>query len=335
MLKKLDLKASLEGLVLIRDDRLPVRRIPLREKPLQRYVLPYRSLLGLLIICIAWPLSWAEDGAASQFTFFPLWLGFILCIDGLVLRRTGTSLIVRSPKIVAMMFIVAMPYWWAFEGVNQVTQNWVYIGPVTNTGLFYYLQASLAFSVVIPAVFEVSELVGSFGFIKRFGHLPALVLSRRQVMLTGLFGLLSLAAVFLWPAYLFPMTWACLFFIFDPINCLAGRPSIFSQIRNGDWRVVIAFALGALGCGFFWEMWNNQASVSWEYNIGYVDFARVFQMPLLGYGGYLPFGLETYAVFHFAAGLLGWSSDAHVPLNGDSQAKGDSQVKGDVRAAAD
>ena len=328
MLDKLDLKASLEGLVLIRDDRLPVRRIPLREKPLQRYVLPYRSLLGLLIICIAWPLYWAQDGTANQFTFFPLWFGFILCIDGLVLRRTGTSLIVRSPKIVAAMFIVATPYWWAFEGINHVTQNWVYIGPGTEPNLVYYLQASLAFSVVIPAVFEMSELVGSFGFIKRFAHLPALVLSRRQVILAGCFGLLSLAALFLWPAYLFPTTWVCLFFIFDPINCLAGRPSIISQVRNGDWRVVIAFALGALACGFFWEMWNNQASVGWEYNIGYVDFARIFQMPLLGYGGYLPFGLETYAVFHFAAGLLGWSSDANVPLNGDVP------LIADVRAAA-
>ncbi len=317
MPSKLDVIASLEGLVVIRDDRLPVRRIPLREKPLQRYVLPYRGLLGLVLICIAWPLSWTQDGSGLQYTFFPLWLGFILCVDGLVLRRTGTSLIVRSPKIMAAMFIVAMPYWWAFESINQVTQNWVYIGSEENINLFDYLESSLAFSVVIPAVFEVSELIGSFGFIKRFTGLTALVLTRSQVMFIAFLGLLSLAALLIWPAYLFPITWLCLFFIFDPINHLTGRPSIVSQVRNGDWRLVIAFALGALVCGFFWEMWNNEASVSWEYNIGYLDFARIFQMPLLGYGGYLPFGLETYAVFHFAAGLLGWSSDAQVPVNGD------------------
>ena len=34
-----------------------------------------------------------------------------------------------------------------------------------------------------------------------------------------------------------------------------------------------------------------------------MDFARVFEMPLLGYGGYLPFGLETYVVYHFLTGL--------------------------------
>ena len=318
MLRKLDVKASLEGLLLIRDDRLPVRRIPLREKPLPRYVLPYRGLLGLLLICIAWPLSWAQSGVGLQYTFFPLWLGFILAIDGMVLRRTGTSLIVRSPKIMAMMFAVAMPYWWTFEAINSITQNWVYIGAEENTNILDYLESSLAFSVVIPAVFEVSELIGSMGFIKRFARLRALVLDRRQVMVVAVLGVLSLVALLLWPAYLFPLTWLSLFFIFDPINCLMGRPSIFAQIKHGDWRLVITFALGALVCGFFWEMWNNEATASWEYNVGIFDFARIFQMPLLGYGGYLPFGLETYAVFHFVAGLLGWSSDARVPVSGEA-----------------
>ena len=316
MLNNLDIKASLACLVIIRDDRLPARRIPLREKPLQRYLLPYRGLLGLLLIAIAWPLS----QQISQNLFFPLWLGFILLVDGLVLRRTGTSLVVRSPKIMVVMFIVASPYWWAFEGINQITQNWVYVTPTEEDigGLVGVIQASLSYSTVVPAVFEVSELIGSFGFIKRFARLPSLVLSRPQIILAGVFGLGSLVTMLIWPTYLFPMTWLCLFFIFDPINNLTGRPSIIAQVKNGDYRTIVAFALGALVCGFFWEMWNRDASVSWEYNIGYLDFARIFQMPLLGYGGYLPFGLETYAVFHFVAGLLGWSSDARVPVSGDA-----------------
>ena len=317
MLNNIDVKASLQGLVIISDDRLPVRRIPLREKPVKRYLLPYRGLLGLILICVAWPFSWAESGTGLQYTFFPLWLGFILAVDGLVLRRTGTSLIVRSPKIIAMMFILAVPYWWMFEAINQVIQNWVYIGSNPETSLFSLIQTSLAFSVVIPAVFEVSELVGSFNFINRFARMPALVLNRQQVAIIGILGVLSLAALLTWPKYLFPITWLSLFFIFDPINYLTGRPSITANVRHGDWRLVVAFALGALICGFFWEMWNYQATISWQYNIGFFDFARIFHMPLLGYGGYLPFGLETYAMFHFVVGLLGWSRDANIPVRGD------------------
>ncbi len=317
MLNNIDVKASLQGLVIISDDRLPVRRIPLRGKPVKRYLLPYRGLLGLILICVAWPFSWAESGTGLEYTFFPLWLGFILAVDGLVLRRTGTSLIVRSPKIIAMMFILAVPYWWMFEAINQVIQNWVYIGSNPETSLFSLIQTSLAFSVVIPAVFEVSELVGSFNFINRFARMPALVLNRQQVDIIGILGVLSLAALLTWPKYLFPITWLSLFFIFDPINYLTGRPSITANVRHGDWRLVVAFALGALICGFFWEMWNYQATISWQYNIGFFDFARIFHMPLLGYGGYLPFGLETYAMFHFVVGLLGWSRDANIPVRGD------------------
>ena len=317
MLNNIDVKASLQGLVIISDDRLPVRRIPLSGKPVKRYLLPYRGLLGLILICLAWPFSWAESGTGLQYTFFPLWLGFILAVDGLVLRRTGTSLIVRSPKIMAMMFILAVPYWWMFEAINQVIQNWVYMGSNPETSLFSLIQTSLAFSVVIPAVFEVSELVGSFNFINRFARMPALVLNRQQVAIIGILGVLSLAALLTWPKYLFPITWLSLFFIFDPINYLTGRPSITANVRHGDWRLVVAFALGALICGFFWEMWNYQATISWQYNIGFFDFARIFHMPLLGYGGYLPFGLETYAMFHFVVGLLGWSRDANIPVRGD------------------
>ena len=317
MLNNIDVKASLQGLVIISDDRLPVRRIPLRGKPVKRYLLPYRGVLGVILICVAWPFSWAESGAGLQYTFFPLWLGFILAVDGLVLRRTGTSLIVRSPKIMAMMFILAVPYWWMFEAINQVIQNWVYIGSDTETNLVSLIQTSLAFSVVIQAVFEVSELVGSFNFINRFARMPALVLNRQQFAIIGILGGLSLAALLTWPKYLFPITWLSLFFIFDPINYLTGRPSITANVRHGDWRLVVAFALGALICGFFWEMWNYQATISWQYNIGFFDFARIFHMPLLGYGGYLPFGLETYAMFHFVVGLLGWSRDANIPVRGD------------------
>jgi hypothetical protein len=52
----------------------------------------------------------------------------------------------------------------------------------------------------------------------------------------------------------------------------------------------------ALVCGFFWEMWNWGSLARWEYSIPHVDRFRVFEMPLLGYAGYLPFGIECAAI---------------------------------------
>jgi hypothetical protein len=55
--------------------------------------------------------------------------------------------------------------------------------------------------------------------------------------------------------------------------------------------------------GFFWEMWNYYSLPKWYYTIPYVGFWKVFEMPILGYGGYPFFGIVilsyTFLVFSF------------------------------------
>ena len=51
-----------------------------------------------------------------------------------------------------------------------------------------------------------------------------------------------------------------------------------------------------LVCGFLWEMWNQWSYPKWVYHVPGVGFAKVFEMPILGYLGYLPFSLEVYLV---------------------------------------
>ena len=43
-------------------------------------------------------------------------------------------------------------------------------------------------------------------------------------------------------------------------------------------------------------MWNGHSLAKWVYAVPYVDAFHVFEMPLLGYAGYLPFGLACLAV---------------------------------------
>jgi len=57
--------------------------------------------------------------------------------------------------------------------------------------------------------------------------------------------------------------------------------------------------------GFFWEFWNYLSPfVKWKYNVPYVGFLKIFEMPILGYFGYLPFALEIYAFYWFVRGLF-------------------------------
>jgi len=50
-------------------------------------------------------------------------------------------------------------------------------------------------------------------------------------------------------------------------------------------------ALAALICGLLWELWNFGSLAKWHYSIPYVQRYYLFEMPLLGYAGYLPFGI--------------------------------------------
>lgn len=68
----------------------------------------------------------------------------------------------------------------------------------------------------------------------------------------------------------------------------------------------MALALGGLVCGFFWELWNWRSVPYWVYDTPGWDFWHVFEMPLFGYLGYLPFGLELYPLAHL---VLPWRPD--------------------------
>ena len=67
-------------------------------------------------------------------------------------------------------------------------------------------------------------------------------------------------------------------------------------MADGDWRPVVSAAMAALICGFFWEMWNYYSLAKWIYSVPYVHRFEIFEMPILGYMGYLPFGLLCMAI---------------------------------------
>ena len=257
---------------------------------------PIRGWLGLVLIGVFWPLNWFLPGVRTAYLFFPLWLGYILTIDAWVQRRTGSSIWLRSRKEFFRLFLLSAPVWWLFEGINRRTGNWEYLGAGRFSPLEYQILSTISFSVVIPAVFESAELMRSCHWIERFAS------GWRVRATTGVFaallaiGLAMLACLFLWPRFCYPLVWTALVFILEPVNHWLGRPNFLARLQRGDWRMVMSLALGALLCGFFWELWNYHSFPKWIYHTPGVEFAHVFEMPLLGYAGYLPFALELYAL---------------------------------------
>ncbi len=256
---------------------------------------------GLFLISVAWPLNWTLPGLRTHLLFFPLWLGYALAVDALVLRRRGTSLLTRSRKDFALLFVYSAPAWWLFEAFNWRTQNWEYLGAGNFGGLTYFVLTTLSFSTVVPAVFETAELVRSTPFMRRLSDGPRLRPTRP--LLLGMLGIgLAMVALSMGlPGYFYPLLWGSAFFLAEPVNAWLGRPSLLGHLQRGDWRPVVALALGALICGFFWEFWNFYSYPKWTYHTPGVEFLHVFEMPLLGFLGYPPFGLELYALVHLIA----------------------------------
>src|SRR5687768_7577681 len=147
------------------------------------------GVAGLLLIAVFWPLNWTLPGLRTAYLFFPLWLGYILTVDALVLGRSGTSLLKRSRRDFILLFIVSAPAWWIFEFINDRTQNWEYLGRGNFSGLEYFVLCSVSFSTVMPAVFETAELVRTFRWIERFASRRAFGRSARTPLILFVCGL--------------------------------------------------------------------------------------------------------------------------------------------------
>jgi hypothetical protein len=93
----------------------------------------------------------------THLLFFPLWLGYALLVDALVLRQRGTSILTRSPKDFALLFVYSAPAWWLFEAFNLRTHNWHYLGGERFSPLAYFFLTSLSFSTVMRDGCAVSQ----------------------------------------------------------------------------------------------------------------------------------------------------------------------------------
>jgi len=276
---------------------------------------PLHGWIGLILVAIFWTLNWTLNGLRTYWVFFPLWLGYCLTVDALVFWRTGTSLLARGWRKYVGLFVVSAPVWWLFEALNLRTQNWVYEGISSFTPLQFVSWTTLNFTIVIPAVFGSAELVASFGFVKRLGR--GLVIRPNKATTISFFiaGWVMLALMLAWPRLFFPFLWFSVYFILEPLNVWLGNRSLAEHTRHGDWRPVISLWLGVLLTAFFWEMWNFYAYPKWVYHVPWGGWLKVFEMPLLGYGGYLPFSLELYALYHLFAGLFGRKKTDYMRLN--------------------
>ncbi len=276
-----------------------MRRATVRAQPRAVGRLPWWTWLGLSGVAAGWFFAWDHGLGPSVWqrqSFTLLWFGFIVLLNALAYRRAGYSLLTHRTAWFSSLFPISAAFWWLFEYLNQFSANWNYGGVETGTPLDYFLHASLPFSTVLPAVASTWAWLRTFARLEALA-LPGLRMPRAAAWLGLLAGAAALAALPLWPEWLFPALWVAPLLVFAGIQQLLLGETL-------DWRSVLLPAIAALFCGFFWELWNYGAVIQWRYSVPLVQRFHIFEMPLLGYAGYLPFGVECALIMDLVARLV-------------------------------
>lgn len=285
---------AVTGPFIDRGARYKARRAPSEQQPTP---FPKWGWAGLVLLMSSWVMAWtrfAFFSALQPHTFTPLWCGYIVLISALAYKKTGRCIMIHQSRRFLTLFPASALFWWFFEFLNRFVHNWYYVGKKFSPWE-YALYATLPFSTVLPAVLSTRELILSSSWLKgRFSSFLPFEIRRSSLSAVAAIILAGsgLALIGLYPDYLFPLLWASPFLVVLSLQVLFGDKHVFSSVPQGDWTVVVSSALAALVCGFFWEMWNVGSLAKWKYTIPFVQRFHIFEMPLLGYAGYLPFGLE-------------------------------------------
>lgn len=279
--------------------------------------------IGAAATLFFWWLMWTRVtpfGDLVYYAFSPLWWGFILTLDGIVYRRSaGRSLLAARPMTFIISAVVSLIGWSYFEYYDYFALGTWYYPNSTMPELSHeaiVIIFLVAYTTVWPAIFEWYTLLNTCPKLaSRYANGPKLALPGNLLMWGGF--ALVVAMVFL-PHPLFWVVWIGTLAIFSGMLIRLNIWTPFTALAQGNWGPMILMALAALFNGFFWEMWNYGSAHPelpvtnpnyWVYDIPYVNVIHIFsEMPLLGYFGYLPFGILAWVMFIWAGKVFGFDT---------------------------
>ena len=293
--------------------------------------LPWWFWAGGAVMLFFWWLMWARPVALGTFVYYafsPMWWGFIVMLDGINYRQNdGKSLLATKPGLMLFSAITSIVGWGYFEFYNFFVQsNWYYPNghmeelPHAQIVCMYLV----AYSTVWPAIMQWFNLLNSFPkLVARYQNGPKWSANGNGMIL---FGVIIITLLVFFPFGMFWSIWI------GPMAVIIGmmqRLNIwtpFASMAKGDWSPTLLIALASLCNGFFWEMWNY-GSVRpdlgyptnphyWQYDVPFVNVIHIFSdMPLVGYFGYLPFGLLVWVFLIWAGKLVGKNTDLYLHEN--------------------
>ncbi len=260
------------------------------------------ALLGLGILLILYPVALISYYAYPIFAW-----GLLGVLDWKNLRRWNSSLMGWNPKwFWGIIVPSSVLFWLFFEFLNLLWPQWRYINAPPNHTAAAIL-SFLSYSTVIPLVMEVFWLI--YGPHESLGLSPGLerFLAPRR-WLSPSFGILLLA-IFLFDRSFntVQVMWCIPFFVFLPF--VPTRRNTSPKYRSALPAVIAA----AFVSGLIWETGNYWAQTKWDYLL-LRRAPHLFEMPLAGYLGYIPFAFSLLVVYLWLRARIGYTPARAVAL---------------------
>lgn len=246
-----------------------------------------------------WVINWA---------LLPLWWGFILMLDGVVYKRNeGKSMVKEAPSELIAMGVLSISGWLIFEYFNFFIElNWYYPAAFLMHHDEFLLYAIIGSSAFIPMAFEWYHLLRTFPLLNaRYKSGPKVKYSLKTKIILLIIAFALLAGLSFYPDSLFYAVWLAPLAIMIIVLSFLKIWTPFTPIVNGDWTSLILFAPVWLLQGLCVECWNYLSFENpnltdtynpgyWDYCIPFVNFGHLFNMPFLGYLGYVPFSIYCF-----------------------------------------
>jgi len=269
------------------------------------------GVIGLIIIVLV-EINFFLKIELFASLYFPLiWFSYILVIDALVYKIRKNSLINNHFFSFIGLFILSIFFWYTFEFLNIFVRNWEYIG-TENLGSFKELFKVISFSTVLPAFFETASLIKAIHLFDKIKLKRKYNFSKTFLYIMIILGIFCFFLPIFFPRFTFPLIWLSFFLLLDPINYMNKQPSIIGHLKDKNISTPLSLLLAGIILGFFWEFWNYWAVIKWTYEIPFVGFFKIFEMPIIGYLGYFPFAFELYAMYWFFRSLFTYRNEAMI-----------------------
>ena len=260
------------------------------------------ALLGALLMAFGlWALV-TDREAWNVVWYIPAWYGYLLILDSVICKIQGHSFISGRKRELGAMLFWSAPFWFFFEWYNFFIKNWYYIFGL-HTFWIDCIFTFVAFATVFPACFFHAELFKALGLFSETRSTP-LKIKGWRIQFCLVSGFLCLILPLVIPRYAYWMVWGAAWFIPSVFNYYSGAPSLLRDMEEGKPSRFLQLFVGGFMAGLVWEGLNYWARCKWIYTVPWVEYAKLFEMPMLGFVGFPFLSLECFACYTMICHVL-------------------------------